>query len=524
MTKYLFGYLHFLPATTGAWFVAFVVLLSLALSLPVQCQSNLANAGQPDFSKIRKLIRQRMAAGSIPALSVAVARRGEIIWEEAFGLADREKGVAANEQTMYYTASVTKSFTATALMILQERKQIDLDRPINDYITPMRVSSPMWNPNEATVRAVATHMAGLTTFGRNCYADQRDCHISAAETIKRYGIIFWRPGDHFDYSNLNYGILGEAVSRVSRKSYADFLRDEIFLPLGMTHASLGVSPGFEKYTAARYSANDGRRPTAESATPGASGVYCSAHDLALYGMFQLGAHLPNQKTILSAATLGSMQNSTVNADGGMRYGLGWWVNEDQHGYRGVLAQGGTDDATAYLQLIPSEGIVVVVLANTGDTFPPALVDEILSVLLPAYRQNIATTADHKQAVPANASKPSASLVGTWVGKVRTYRADLPLTFVIADSGDVHVQLGSAPAALLNKSRLGEQSLNGRIAGKLGTDEDTGPTPYDLDFELYLKGPTLFGAVTTHPRPGDYYGARLSYWVELKKADRDRRTQ
>jgi len=493
-----------------------ILIFSLSLTLPVKAQQKPLNP-QPDFSEVRKLIQTEMAARKIPSISVAVARHGEILWEEAFGFADRENGIRANKETMYYVASVTKTFTATALKILEERKQIDFARPINDYIKPMAVSSPLWDPKEATVGRVATHMAGLTTFGRNCYADQPDCRISAAETIKRYGILFWPPGDHFDYSNLGYGILGEAIGHVSGKSYADFMRDEVFLPLGMTHASVGIGPGFEKHAAVRYSSVNGRRPVAYSASPGASGIYCNAHGLALFGMFHLKAHLPNQKAILSDKSIEVMQNSTVSTGGRSRYGVGWWVHEDLNGYRGLLGQGGTDDAMAFLRLIPSEEIVVVMLTNTGDEFPPKVVDEILSVLLPAYRLKRAAASNTNSPQPKPDIRPSSSFVGNWAGHVRTYRGDVPLTFSISASGDLQAKLGSVAAAPLNKFEFTDRGLTGRLTGNLGTDEDTGPEPYDLDFELYLKGDTLYGATTTRPRPGARYGARLSYWVELRRA-------
>jgi CubicO group peptidase (beta-lactamase class C family) len=405
-------------------------------------------------------------------------------------------------------------------MILSEHKRLDLDRPINDYIKPARLRSPLWNPNEATVRRVANHTAGLTTFARNCFADQPNCHVSADETIQRYGVLFWKPGDHFDYSNLGYGILGEAVARTSGQEYAYFLRNEIFKPLGMKHASLGIRPDLKRYAATRYSSVNGRRPPAQSATPGASGIYCSAHDLALFGLFHLKAHLTKQKAILSDSSIDTMQNSTVNADENGRYGLGWWVTEDLRGFRSLRGQGGTDDSWAALQIIPSEGIAVVILANTGDNFPAKLTDEILSAMLPSYRQNgaIANSGPAVQPPPAT---PAPFLPGNWVGRIQTYKGDLPLTFSIAESGDVQAQLGSAPATLLKNarfgSRFGKQFLDGRLlAGDLGTREDTGPDAYDLDFELYRHDQKLYGSVTTRTHSGSRFSARLSYWVELEK--------
>jgi CubicO group peptidase (beta-lactamase class C family) len=501
-----------------AKFAAFILFGSLTIPLFAQAQSN--RPEKPDFSTVRKLIQEQLATTSIPSLSVAVVRRGEIIWEEGFGFADRENHIPATEHTMYYLASMSKTITATAIMVLSERKRIDLDRPINDYIKPAQLRSPLWNPNEATVRQVASHTAGLTTFARNCFADQPDCHVSADETIQRYGVLFWKPGDHFDYSNLGYGILGEAVGRTSGKDYASFLRDEIFKPLGMKHSSLGIRPDLKRYAATRYSSVNGRRPPAQSASPGASGIYCSAHDLALFGLFHLKAHRTKEKTILSDSSIDTMQNSTVNADENGRYGIGWWVTENLRGFRSLRGQGGTDDAWAALQIIPSEEIAVVILSNTGDNFPSKLTDEILSVMLPSYRQNGAIANNSRAAQPPPAA-PAPFLPGNWAGRIQTYKGDVPLTFSIAEAGEVRAQLGSAPSMLLQNtrfgSRFGKQFLDGRLlAGNLGVGEDTGPDAYDLDFELYRQDQKLYGSVTTRTRSGSRFSARLAYWVELEK--------
>src|SRR5215203_235330 len=138
-------------------FAALILLGSLSIPAFPQTQSNTPE--KPDFSQVRKLIQEQLATTSIPSISVAVVRRGEIIWEEGFGFADRENHIPATAHTMYYLASVSKTITATAVMILSERKRIDLDHPINDYIKPARLRSPLWDPDEATVRRVANHTA-----------------------------------------------------------------------------------------------------------------------------------------------------------------------------------------------------------------------------------------------------------------------------------------------------------------------------------------------------------------------------
>jgi CubicO group peptidase (beta-lactamase class C family) len=488
-----------------------ILLLSLAQPVMPQSRTAAARTSKPDFSSTRKLIQERMAADSIPSVSVAVVRKGEILWEEGFGWADRDNRIPATPHTMYYLASVTKSITATAVMMLNERKKLDLDRPVNDYLRPAKVSSPLWDPSLATVRGVATHMAGLTTYARSCYRGPQNCRISLDESVERYGILFWPPGDHFDYSNLGYTILGAVVANASGHSYADFLRNELFRPLGMKHASLGIDPALEKYAAKRYSNELGLRPTAISGTPGASGVYCSAHDLALFGEFHLKAHRPGQKAILSDTSIDAMKEATSE-----QYGFGWWIRKDLFGYRSVMGQGGTDDASATLQLIPSEEIAVVVLANTGTTLPSAVVNEVLSTLLPTYREKLAEASGAKTSDVPKTNLPAPGMVGTWIGNIRTYRGNVQLTFSITASGEVQGRLGSQAPTALKNCRFSDDSFTGLMAGNLPTLEDTGDDPYDLDFELYLRGSALNGAVTTRPHPRARNFARLPFWVELKK--------
>jgi CubicO group peptidase (beta-lactamase class C family) len=495
-----------------------LVLLQVLLLVagPVFGQSTGSTTKQdtPDFATARKLINDRMAAESIPSFSIAVARKGKILWEESFGWADRENKIPATAHTPYYLASVTKSITATAIMVLHERKQLDIDRPVNNYLRPARLSSPLWNVDGATVRRVANHTAGLTTFVQNRFGAPKNFSFPQDRIIQRYGIVFWPPGDHFDYSNLGYGILGEVVSRVSGKSYGAFMRDEIFRPLGMNDASIGISVANEKHAAKRYDSAFGFRPGAVSASPGASTAYCSADDLIKFGMFHLKFHGPGRKAVLSDETIDLMQNSTVVIEGSARYGLGWWINEDLYGYRSALGQGGTNDASASLQLIPSEGIVVVALANTGTTLPGDFIHEVLSILLPSYREKRAKDTGKNQQSP-NAS-PSSSMVGNWKGLIRTYRGDIPLKFAISAKGEVQAQLGGESPVLLKNASFDKGVLFGRMSGSLGTDEDTGSDPYDLDFELYFRGPALSGSVTTRPHPGAKNFTRLPFWVEFKK--------
>jgi CubicO group peptidase (beta-lactamase class C family) len=495
-----------------------VASLTLPSFLGAQSQPSGGLGKTPDFSSIRSMIREQMAATDTPSMAVAVTRGNEILWEEGFGFIDHPGGTATTPNTLFYCASVTKTITATALMILAERKQLDLDHPANEYLTQAKLTSPYWNVNEATVRRIATHTAGLATYNRSYVQGQNQERVPFAEIIRRYGIIFWRPGDHFDYSNLGYGILGEMVANVSRRSFADFLKEEVFRPLGMVHSSLGIDP--KQPTAPRYNSYlKAVSPPIESTMPGASSVYSSAHELALFGMFHLQTRRPGQRDILSATGIGRLVDPTVDAGRGDRHSLGWLVKDDQNGYHTLLAQGGTSDSQAWLLLVPAEKIAVVVIGNAGNTPASKVIDEILSTLLPLYKANREDRARYAASHPAPAATPPkpgppAEAIGTWTGKVRTYISDIPLTLNITSGGDIEATLGQNPTLKMTNPGFRDIRLVGKMVADLGVS-DTDGGAYDLQFNLYRYQDRLIGGATTNALPGSVT-QNLTYWVELTR--------
>jgi CubicO group peptidase (beta-lactamase class C family) len=467
----------------------------------------------PDFSAIRAFINTEMGIGArTPSLAVAVARGPDVLWEEGFGSIDGPGGTAATVNTLYYAASVTKTITATALMILHERKQLDLDRPANLYLKAAKIRSPHWNADDVTVRHLATHTSGLATFN----AQEQ---IPAAETIRRYGIVFRRPGDQFDYSNLGFGVLGQLIADVSGRSFQAFVHDEVLRPLAMEHAWAGASPTSRHPVAPRYISYFKKfsPPMSEPRLPGASVLYSSAHELALFGMFHLKARHPAQKAVMSDAAIDALQGPAVTS-GNLRHSLAWSINDNQYGYRTLLAQGGTWDSQAWLLLVPSENIAVVVLANGGDVPAREAIDRILSLLLPTYRENRA-----KAATPvSSATTPAAThvsaappeLVGIWSGEIQTHKKTVPLVVKVTSAGEVEARLDKTAAVTMTNVRLSVDRLTGRVAGNLGItyDEHVDPAPHELRFQLSRQGNQLIGAAITYDYP------QLPFWVELRRGE------
>jgi CubicO group peptidase (beta-lactamase class C family) len=470
---------------------------------------------QPDFSKARAIINDRIDNHQVPSISIAVVKDGKILWEESFGYADKENQQKATVNTPYYLASVSKTITATAIMKLAEQKLLNLDSPVNKYLGGGKVSSPMWNAKEATVSRVMSHTSGLTTFDFWCRGDSLTCAGMDDTIISRYAILVSPPGGGFDYSNLGYGILDRVISNSSGKSFSDYMESEIFRPLGMKNSYMPKNPPRED-RAIRYSPVDLSRiesPYSHPYTAGASLIYSSAHDLALFAMLHLN-DLKKKNKIISEHSIQAMQD-TVARNGSQHYGLGWWINNDYYGYKGVLAQGGNFFSSAWLQLIPSEDIGVIILTNIGHGEPwRKIIDEVLSELLPKFKANMAAAQSVKQASPAVATGEPRS--EKWKGSVRTYKGDVPVTFYFNGSKGSFADLGNLEHIQIPNVRTRPNWFAYTIEGDLNL-EDIGAGPYNLSYYLNQKGDLLYGSVQTsgsaHPDT-----PRLSYWVTMKKVE------
>jgi CubicO group peptidase (beta-lactamase class C family) len=466
-----------------------VVVFSACAFVSVAVSGPAASA-QDRFETIRESIRTKMVQRSVPSIAVAVAEGDKILWEQGFGWANREKRIHADANTMYSLASISKPLTATALMTLVRAGKIDLDQPINDYLGPAKLRARVGDAAEATVRRVANHSAGLPEYYQYFYENEPQRPASPDETILRYGNLFSAPGERFQYSNLGYGVLSYVISRVSGMTFADYMRDEVFLKLGMTRTAVGIDPALREYQAIRYDGED-LVPIApyQFDHEGASAIYSSAHDLVRFGMFSLKAHLPDQVAILPDSLIDAMQVPTITERPGVGYGVGWEKSEGS-GYTLMTHSGGMPGVATWLRLEPSKKIAIVVLCNEDDRLAHTIADEITALMLPHWQ--IPELAVSK---PLTHPVPSAQLVGLWKGNLSTYLKDIPITIEIRASGDVHVQLGDQYKTLLDHAQFSDGLLRGIMNGDVELPE-AARRPYTLSVNLKLRnGNVLSGAIS-----------------------------
>lgn len=468
------------------------------------------------FEIVRSKIEDLVRKSEVASISVAVAEKGKIIWEEAFGWADREKRIKATPHTMYSLASISKPLTATGLMILVEKGLINLNEPINKYLGPEKIVAYIGNSSNATVKRVLRHTSGLPLHWNYFYKNDPYHPPSMEETIHRYGILVTIPGEIYQYSNLGYGILGYVISRVSGKTYSQFMKSEVFLPLGMTHTSVGIGKGLEVYAAQRYGVDQQLVPFYEFDHPAASAIFSSAHDLIRFGMFHLKCYLPDQYQILKDESIDVMQNDEDLEYPGKEYKLGFRVIEDDFGYRSVSHTGGMEGVSTEIKIIPSENIALVVLCNNRDSRIYDLDNEILAAMLPKFNENLRKREKKPEELISSKFSPTSDLLGEWNGEIKAYSNIQPIKMKFQDDGDIHVELEGQMDTLLNDVSFKDGILTGRFLGEIKTWDASRFHHYiELKMKLYSDNKMCGYACANS---GRWFG--LGSWITLRKTPSD----
>jgi len=288
-------------------------------------------------SDVDEYVQGEMQKRQIPGLALAVVRNGEIVMARGYGFARVELGIAVTPSTRFRLASITKQFTATALMLLVQEGKVGLDDSITEHLNEVPDS---WAA--VTLRHLLTHTSGLTD--RLWYGSDEEAS-SAFEMPPDF-----EPGERWSYTDFGYVVLGLVIERVSGRPYGDYLADRLFDPLGMTSTVAGRPDYAIAYRLRQEKLRRSFWPPAEG------GVISNLVDLAKWEAALLG------EKILPQSSLEAMWTPVRLNDGSAYdYGFGWSLN-DVRGHRIVGHGGGGSWGNYYLRL-PDQQLAVIVLTN-----------------------------------------------------------------------------------------------------------------------------------------------------------------
>lgn len=334
-----------------------LMLLLLAPGLQAQAAKPAAGmAAKASGSAYDRLLEPCFKADQAGA-SVLVMKEGKILYAKGFGLASLELKVPNAPALVYRIGSVTKQFTAAAIMTLVEEGKVALDAPVSRYLDGLPEA---WRG--ATVQQLLTHTSGVPSYtdGPEYGAHMREDlpGLKLLETLVWKKPLDFPPGSKWHYSNSGYYLLGLIVEKASGKPYAEYLQARFFGPLGMAHTRYGTETELIPGMASGYS--DGKPSAYLSMTqPYAAGSLVSTtEDLARW---TLALHAGK---VVNAESLKRMTTPVKTSDGKEHpYGFGLMFRESQ-GHRLVGHGGGINGFVCHLEADPTTRAVAVILCNT----------------------------------------------------------------------------------------------------------------------------------------------------------------
>ena len=330
------------------------------------------------ISALRAQLDKDVAADRFTG-AVLVAQDGKQVFEQAYGLADRERHIANTLDTRFRIGSMNKMFTATAVLQLAQEGKIKLDAPLSTYL-PDYPNKEL--ASKVTIHQLLTHTGGTGDF----FGPEYNAHRLELRTLADYVALFgsrplrFEPGSKWEYSNYGFILLGRVIERVSGISYYDYVARRVFAPAGMT--STGSEPE-DSIVAQRSIGYTRRTGTVEPNTAtlpwrgtSAGGGYSTVRDLLRFAD-ALRAH-----KLLDARHTELLTTGKVETPGGGKYAYGFGDNTT-NGLRCVGHNGGAPGMNGDLEICDN-GYVVAVLANMD---PPAAgrISDFIVNRLPAAR-------------------------------------------------------------------------------------------------------------------------------------------
>lgn len=299
--------------------------------------------------------------GDVPGASVLVVLDGVPVVRRAYGLSNLEEGVRTTPATNYRLASVTKQFTAAAILLLAEDGALGIDDSIRTWLPSLPAAA-----DAMTIRHLLTHTSGLIDY-EDVMPEGLTVQLKDADVLRlleSQNRTYFAPGSSYRYSNSGYALLALVVQHASGRSFAEFLRERIFLPLGM-RGTVAYEEGISTVAVRAYgytSTGHGWTRTDQSTTSavlGDGGIYSSIDDLTSWDAALYDDRLLETESLRMAFT-----PATPTDDPSIEYGFGWrisgetvWHSGETRGFRNVIVR------------YPQRRLTVVVLTNRAGPEP-----------------------------------------------------------------------------------------------------------------------------------------------------------
>ena len=356
------------------WFILTSIIISLLvmpLSGSLQMGRNMrADAPLDEFeAHMDERIPTMMKLYGIPGCNIALVKDGEIAWTEGYGYADVKSGRALTTDTPMSVQSITKSVTAWGVMRLRERGLIDLDTPVSQYLKSWQFPLSDYPAEKITVRQLLSHTSGMPLGDFiNTYSPGEDIP-SNRDVMTREAVLMRKPGTEFSYSNTGYNILEIIIEDVTGKSFPEYIRTEVLLPLDMESAAFDIDEEVTPYPPTGYNLREEPVPVYLYPSKASGGLFATAQDIARFAVAGM-----QENPVLSVESISRMYQPECHKVGiyGLifeAYGFGHYIEKLPNGALSVSHGGQGNGIMTHLQAVPETGDAIVILTNSQRSWP-----------------------------------------------------------------------------------------------------------------------------------------------------------
>jgi D-alanyl-D-alanine carboxypeptidase len=434
-----------------------------------------------------------------PGVSIGLVHDQELIWSKGYGFADLAKKTAATPATAYRIASISKLFTATAILQLRDAGKLQLDDPVTKWLPEFAPAHVDAGSPVITIRHLLTHTSGLPREVDGTYWN--DMRFPSREDMERtlnaMGVV-GPPENEWKYSNVAVSLAGYVVEKASGEPYADYVTRHVLQPLGMTATRVIPTRDMPSLATGYGARTPGKprtvRPFLDAAymTPAAN-FASTVEDLARFAELQFrngtttdadSSAPAGGSQILKASTLREMQRvQWLRPDWKSGWGLGWGIVRKNDQTR-IEHGGAVPGHRTQISLLPADKIAVIVLTNARDGQPGRYVDAALKVVAPAIVKAV------KASQPESAPKAETA----WSKYVGTYSWEEDVNIVMVIDGELCIVDPSDEDPMEGRVRL-EPVPGAADTFRMKSGSQQG--------ELVHFGLDADGKVVRMSEPGDY---------------------
>ncbi len=354
-----------------------VLLLSLAMSICIQAQF------QPQKNQIDSLLKS-IYNDTLPGVSMEIIKDGSVIFNKSYGVADISSRQKLTALSNFNIASLTKQFTAMAILQLEEQHKLSLSDAISKYFPDMNKHVA----DMVTIRNMLTHSSGIIDHYE--YADTKGVthahDIDVYNAIKNIDSLYFKPGNHFRYSNTAYCLLALIIEKVTGMPYHLYMKEKIFNAAGMMRTNVWnekttipqMVTGYEFDSASNRYKVSGPGEHIFFSTEGDGGICTSVTDYAKWFTALQSGKIFSKAIVEKARSL----QFIIDKEKSLGYGFGWFI-DDNDGTKKVYHSGSNSGFRSFSFTIPASNYLVILFSNRDDIDLETLVQKIAALQWPS---------------------------------------------------------------------------------------------------------------------------------------------